>query len=129
MTDNDRLKLGCITAKWIEAEWQRRALRADRATACVIARKHGIGVDYEDDQSGKCGTYRDDREEMQPLIDRIVDLDEKYLAAAARAGALRAAMNKICTKSGIARAMESESLLNELTALDQIEGNGWSKRQ
>ena len=122
MTDDDKLKLGGITAKWIEAEWQRRALRSDRATACVIARKHGIEIDYSQGISGKNGTYRDGREEMQSVIDRIVDLDRKYRSAASRASALRAAMNKICKASGIVRAIKSKALSDELSELDKIKG-------
>ena len=122
MTDDDKLKLGCIAAKWIEAEWQRRALKTDRAMACVIARKHGIEIDYTYDGSGRNGTYRDDREEMQTVIDRIVELDREYRSTAARASALRSAMNKICKASGFVCAIKSKALSDELSELDKIKG-------
>lgn len=118
MTGEQKYALGECCAKWVNAEYLRRALKIDRAKACIIAKKKGIDIDYDNDASGHNGTYTDDRPEMQPFIERIAALDVRYRAAAAHASGLRSAMTRLCKSAGIILALPNTALDSELEALE-----------
>lgn len=122
MTNEQKLRLGELAAQWIEAEWQRRALKADRAKAFKIATKSGIDVDYDTEyDSIHAGRLFDERPEIQHLISRVINLDAEYRRWAPKAGGLRAAITRFCRDNGIALRHPNEEIAQELDAMDPVQ--------
>ena len=122
MTQEQLIKLGELTAQWIEAEWQRRALKMDRAKAFKIATKSGIDVDYDTEyDSLHSGRLFDERPEMQHLISRVMDLDASYQKWAPKAGGLRAAITRMCRDNGVALRKPDAGIERELDAMDPVQ--------
>ena len=121
--------LGRLVMAWTDHEFQRRALKTDRAKAMKIAIKLGAGVDYDDyddyDAPGSINSHVgrliddgcNDDLQMQAVA-RVYDLDARYQEAANRARSLRASITKQCQRAGIVIARPCTAIAAQLDALD-----------
>ena len=116
--------LGRLVMAWTDHEFQRRALKTDRAKAMKIAIKLGAGVDYDDDELGSINSHAgrliDDgyNDELQlQAVARVYDLDARYQKAANRARSLRASITKRCQRAGIVITRPCTAIAAQLDAL------------
>ena len=129
MSDETMAALGRLVMAWTDHEFQRRALKTDRAKAMKIAIKLGAGVDYDDydyyDAPGSINSHAgrliddgcNDDLQMQAVA-RVYDLDARYQEAANRARSLRASITKQCQRAGIVIARPCTAIAAQLDALD-----------
>lgn len=115
--------LGRLVMAWTDHEFQRRALKTDRAKAMKIAIKLGAGVDYDDELgsiNSHAGRLIDDgyNDELQlQAVARVYDLDARYQKAANRARSLRASITKRCQRAGIVITRPCTAIAAQLDAL------------
>ena len=125
MTPERQQRIGQLCALWIAREFQRRALKADRAKAMKIAIKLGAGVDHEQHQAFHVhhGTLIADEDDDRQVaaVARVHDLNAQYQEAANRARSLRASITKLCQGAGVVIARPSKDIAAELAALDPPE--------
>ena len=119
--------LGRLVMAWTDHEFQRRALKTDRAKAMKIAIKLGARVDYDADYdapgsiNSHAGRLIEDgcNDELQmQAVARVYDLDARYQEAANRARSLRASITKQCQRAGIVIARPCTAIAAQLDALD-----------
>lgn len=126
MSDETMAALGRLVMAWTDHEFQRRALKTDRAKAMKIAIKLGAGVDYDDYDAPEsinshAGRLIDDgcNDDLQmQAVARVYDLDARYQEAANRARSLRASITKQCQRAGIVIARPCTAIAAQLDALD-----------
>ena len=123
MSDETMAALGRLVMAWTDHEFQRRALKTDRAKAMKIAIKLGAVVDYDAPEwiNSHAGRLIDDgcNDDLQmQAVARVYDLDARYQEAANRARSLRASITKQCQRAGIVIARPCTAIAAQLDALD-----------